>query len=63
MPGTKLFDLAMNLKGFEKRSDDLSLFGSGKTISDFLKSADQIKKQPDYAGALEPKFVLAMKKK
>jgi len=33
MPGTRFFDLSMNLKGFEKRSDDDSLYGSGKTIS------------------------------
>jgi NitT/TauT family transport system substrate-binding protein len=62
LPGTKFFDLAQNLNAFAKRDDDSSLYGSGKTIAEFLKSADQIKKVPDYAAALEPKFVEALKK-
>jgi NitT/TauT family transport system substrate-binding protein len=62
MPGTKFFDLEQNLNAFAKRDDDSSLYGSGKTIAEFLKSADQIKKVPDYAAALEPKFVEALKK-
>ncbi len=62
MPGTKFFDLEQNLNAFAKRDDDSSLYGSGKTIAEFLKSADQIKKVPDYGAALEPKFVEALKK-
>jgi NitT/TauT family transport system substrate-binding protein len=62
LPGTKFFDLQQNLNAFEKRDDDSSLYGSGKTIAEFLKSADQIKKVPDYAAALEPKFVKALAK-
>lgn len=62
MPGTKFFDLKQNLHAFEKRDDDSSLYGSGKTIAEFLTSADQIKKVPDYAAALEPKYVKALAK-
>jgi len=63
LPGTKFFDAAMNIKGFEKRDDDSSLYGSGKTIAVFLKDAGQIKKIPDFAAALEPKFMLSVAKK
>lgn len=63
MPGTKFFDLDMNLKSFEKKPDDVTtLSGSGKSISEFLVSAGQLKKVPDYDAALEPKFVKAAKK-
>jgi len=62
MPGTKFFDLEQNLNAFAKRDDDTSLYGSGKTITEFLKSTDQIKKIPDYGAALEPKYVEALKK-
>lgn len=62
LPGTKFFDLQQNLNAFEKRDDDSSLYGSGKTIAEFLKSADQTKKVPDYGAALEPKFVKALAK-
>ena len=62
MPGTKFFDLPMNLKSFEKRpNDDSSLSGSGKSISEFLVAAGQIKKVPDYDAAIEPKFIKAVK--
>lgn len=62
MPGTKFFDLKENLNAFEKRDDASSLYGSGRIIAEFLKSADQIKKVPDYAGSLEPKYVKALAK-
>lgn len=62
LPGTKFFDLDQNLNAFAKRDDDSSLYGSGKTIAEFLKGSDQIKKVPDYGAALEPKFVEALKK-
>jgi aliphatic sulfonates family ABC transporter substrate-binding protein len=62
MPGTRFFDLPMNLKSFEKRpNDDSSLAGSGKTISEFLVSVGQIKKVPDYDAAIDPKFIKAVK--
>jgi NitT/TauT family transport system substrate-binding protein len=62
LPGTKFFDLKANLNTFEKRDDDTSLFGSGRTIAEFLKSVGLIKTIPDYASALEPKFVKAVKR-
>lgn len=62
LPGTKFFDLEQNLNGFEKRDDPSSLYGSGKIIAEFLKSQDQIKKVPDFAAALDPTFVKALKK-
>ena len=62
LPGTKLFDLKANTEAFEKRADDKSLAGSGKTISEFLKGLDQIKKIPEYESALEPKFVKTLVK-
>jgi len=61
LPGTKFFDLQQNLNAFAKRDDDSSLYGSGKTIAEFLESSDQIKKVPDYAASLEPKFVEGLK--
>ena len=62
MPGTKFFDLNANLKAFEKSNEHSSLAGSGKVIAEFLKGLDLIKTIPDYEGALEPKFVKALKK-
>lgn len=62
LPGTKFFDLKANVRAFEKRTDDASLVGSGKTIADFLKATDSIKKIPDVEGALEPKFIKALAK-
>ena len=62
MPGTKFFDLNANVKAFEKSNEHSSLAGSGKVIAEFLKGLDLIKTIPDYEGALEPKFVKALKK-
>ncbi|MEA3212482.1 MAG: NitT/TauT family transport system substrate-binding protein [Chthoniobacter sp.] len=62
LPGTKFFDLKADLKAFEKSTDETSLYQSGKVISDFLVGAGLMKKVPDYASALDPKFVNALKK-
>lgn len=62
LPGTKFFDLKANLKAFAKDDDVHSLYGSGKVIQDFLLSTELMKKKADYEGALEPKFVNALKK-
>ena len=59
IPGTKFFDLPMNLKSFTKTSDATSLHGAGKSIAEFLVAAGQIKSVPDYEAAIEPKFVQA----
>jgi len=61
LPGTRFFDLPMNLNAFEKReNDNTSLYSSGKAISEFLVQQGQIKKVPDYAGALDASFVKAL---
>jgi NitT/TauT family transport system substrate-binding protein len=62
LPGTKFFDLKANLEAFEPSTDDKSLVGSGKKIAVFLKEKALIKSVPDFEGALEPKFVKALKK-
>jgi NitT/TauT family transport system substrate-binding protein len=62
LPGTKLFDLKANLRAFTKDDDVHSLYGSGKVIQDFLISTGLQKKKADYEGALDPKFVNALKK-
>lgn len=62
LPGTRFFNLDDNIKAFEPTDHDSSLKGSGKTITDFLSGAGLIKNKPDFASALEPKFVKALKK-
>jgi NitT/TauT family transport system substrate-binding protein len=63
MPGTRFFDLDMNLKSFENKPNDTTLFGSAKSISEFLVGAGQLKKVPNYAPAIDPQFVKAAAKK
>ena len=62
MPGTRFFDLDMNLAAFEAKDDATTLHGSGKRISEFLKQADQIKKVPNFDAAIDATFVKAAKK-
>ena len=62
MPGTRFFDLDMNLAAFEKKDDPATLFGSGKRISEFLKDAGQIKSIPNHEAAIDATFVKAAKK-
>ena len=61
--GTKFFTLEDNLNAYAKRDDNTSLYGSGKTIADFYVKvpALEIKEAPDFAAAIEPKFVEALK--
>ncbi|MEO8603979.1 MAG: ABC transporter substrate-binding protein [bacterium] len=63
MPGTRFFDLDMNLKSFENKPNDTTLYGSAKSISEFLVGAGQLKEVPNYAAAIDPKFVQAAAKK
>lgn len=62
LPGTKFFDLDLNLGAYEKKDDPLTLSGSAKRISEFLKDAGQLKVIPDYEAAIDPTFVKAAKK-
>ena len=61
LPGTRFFDLKANLNAFEKREDNSSLYGSGRTIGEFLQRVEMIKDIPDHASAIEPRFVRAVK--
>ncbi|MDX2168027.1 MAG: ABC transporter substrate-binding protein [Deltaproteobacteria bacterium] len=61
LPGTRFFDLDMNLKSFENQPNDTTLYGSGKSISEFLVSAGLLKAVPDYAKSIDPQFVKAAK--
>lgn len=60
--GTRFFGLAENKNAFAERADDASLYGSGKTISAFYTSvpALNIKAAPDFAPAIEPRFIQAI---
>lgn len=62
IPGTKFFDLDMNLASFEMKDDATTLYGSGKRISTFLKDAGQIKTLPDVEKGFDATFVKAAKK-
>lgn len=61
--GTRFFTLEDNLEAYKQADSNVSLFGSGKTISDFYTKvpALEIEAAPDYAAAIEPKFVEALK--
>lgn len=61
LPGTRFFDLEANLNAFEERKDHTSLYGSGRTIGEFLKQVDMIQQIPDHSSAIEPRFVRAVK--
>lgn len=61
--GTRFFTLEDNLKAYAESADATSLYGSGKTISDFYLKvpALEITEAPDYAKALDASFVEALK--
>ncbi len=61
--GTDFFTLEDNLEAYKKADSNVSLYGSGKTIADFYLKvpALEIDAAPDYAAAIEPKFVEALK--
>lgn len=60
--GTRFFTLSDNLAAYKKGPGADSLYGSGKTIGDFYLKvpALEISEVPDYAAAIEPKFVQAL---
>ncbi len=57
--GTKIFSAPQSLAAMQKSSALTSLYTSGKSNAEFLVKADQVKSVPDYASAIEPKFVQA----
>ncbi len=57
--GTKIFSAPESLAAMQKSSALTSLYTSGQSNSEFLVKAGQVTKMPDYAAAVEPKFVKA----
>ncbi len=57
--GTKIFSAPESLAAMQKSSAPTSLYTSGQSNAEFLVKADQVKSVPDYASAIEPKFVQA----
>lgn len=57
--GTRIFSAPEALDAMTKSSKLTSLYVSGKSNAEFLLKAKQITKVPDYASAIEPKFVKA----
>ncbi|MCR9143238.1 MAG: ABC transporter substrate-binding protein [bacterium] len=61
--GTRFFSLADNLAAYKKGPGANSLYGSGQTIGDFYLKvpALEIDAVPDFAAAIEPKFLESVK--
>ena len=57
--GTKIFSAPESLAAMQKSDALTSLYTSGKSNAEFLVKAEQVPKVPDYAAAIEPKFVKA----
>ncbi|HEX9996213.1 MAG TPA: ABC transporter substrate-binding protein [Abditibacterium sp.] len=57
--GTRIFSAPEAYAAMQKSDKTSSLFVSGKSGAEFLVKAGQVSKVPDYAGAIEPKFVKA----
>ncbi len=57
--GTKIFSAPEALEAMQKSTKPTSLYVSGQGGAQFLIDAGQVSKMPDYAGAIEPKFVKA----
>ena len=57
--GTKIFSAPESLAAMQKSPALTSLYSSGQSNSEFLVKADQVKSVPNYAAAIEPKFVQA----
>jgi len=55
--GTRIFSAPESLAAMQKSSALTSLYTSGQSNAEFLVKADQVKSVPDYASAIEPKFV------
>ena len=61
--GTRFFTLADNKTAYAQSADSASLYGSGKTIGEFYLKvpALEITKVPDFAAAIDPRFIEAIK--
>ena len=60
--GTRIFSASQSLAAMQKSAAPTSLYNSGESVAKFLVAADQVPKVPDYAAAIEPKFVAAASK-
>jgi NitT/TauT family transport system substrate-binding protein len=61
--GTRIFSAAEAVKAMEQGNAVTSLYTSGKSNAEFLMKVDQIRQVPDFAKAIEPRFVQAAQKK
>jgi NitT/TauT family transport system substrate-binding protein len=57
--GTRIFSAPEAAAAMQKSSKPTSLYVSGESVAQFLLKAKQIPAVPDYAAAIEPKFVTA----
>ncbi len=57
--GTRILSAPESLAAMQPSDKPTSLHVSGKNGAEFLVKAGQVSKVPDYAGAIEPKFVRA----
>ena len=60
--GTRIFSAPQSAEAMQKSDKLTSLYTSGESVAKFLVQVDQIPKVPDYAAAIEPKFVDAAEK-
>ena len=61
--GTRIFSAPEALEAFTQSAKPTSLYASGPTITAFLVGQKQIPKVPDFAAAIDPKFIAAAVKK
>lgn len=57
--GTRIFSAPQALDAMQKSTKPTSLYVSGQSNAEFLVKAEQVTKVPDFAAAIEPKFVKA----
>ena len=60
--GTRIFSAPQSAEAMQKSDKLTSLYTSGQSVAQFLVKAEQVPAVPDYAAAIEPKFVDAAAK-
>lgn len=60
--GTRIFSAPQSAAAMQKSDKLASLYTSGQSVAEFLVQAEQVPAVPDYAAAIEPKFVDAANK-
>lgn len=61
--GTRIVSAGEALKALTRSDDTLSLYKTGESIAQFLVDAEQVAKVPDYAAAINDRFVKAAAEK